>query len=158
MKSKLLSYDLNFLEITLICIERTGFGILLKPFLIILTSPGRGELGTRAPLITTASGDPSCHPRGERHVRGWETVCLGSERLPKIVPRPRSASRTSRNRADALLLAARTVPWRGAQRLSAVPRAPVRCFGREKRRFPQTRVCTLLLPAAARLERFQLLR
>lgn len=99
MKIKLLSDDLNFLEITLICIERVGFGILLKTFLTILTSPGTGELGTRASLVTTAAGDPSCHPRGERHIRRWETVCPGSEFSPKIPPWPRSAFGTSQNRA-----------------------------------------------------------
>lgn len=61
MKNKLLSDDLNFLEITLICIKRTGFGILLKPFLTSPPSRGRGQLGLRL-LPGTADEHSACRP------------------------------------------------------------------------------------------------
>lgn len=45
MKNKLLNDDLNFLEITPICIKCTRFVILLKPFFTSLSLPSRGQMG-----------------------------------------------------------------------------------------------------------------
>lgn len=61
MKTKLLSDDLNFLEIAPICIERTRFGVLLKLFLTNLPSPGRGQLGIGL-LPGTTDDHSACRP------------------------------------------------------------------------------------------------
>lgn len=94
MKNKLLSDDLNFLEITLICIKCTRFVIfvILKPFFTSPPLPGRGQMEILHLLGTTVEHS-ACRPSpgtlwGEGHTGEGERAWPESECSPKILPGP----------------------------------------------------------------------